>query len=164
MRLPERHRHLFREPVGDLIPEGETGQGRMAEVVAGAPAVVTVGDRTTEKMLGYGILPDIQIVDGVERRARRAAPGGAVETITCSNPPAHITAEAVSAVASAYEAGRPMRILVSGEEDLLLVPALARAPAGAILMYGQPGEGLVVVRADERSREKARRLMALLEG
>ena len=57
-----------------------------------------------------------------------------------------------------------MRILVSGEEDLLLVPALARAPAGAILMYGQPGEGLVVVRADERSKEKARRLMALLEG
>lgn len=164
MKLPERHRHLFREPVGDLIPESETGRDRIAEVVAGAAAVVTVGDRTTEKVLEYGILPDIQIVDGVERRARRTAPGGAVETITCANPPAHITAEAVSAVASAYEARRPVRILVSGEEDLLLVPALARAPAGAILMYGQPGEGLVVVRADERSKEKARRLMALLEG
>jgi hypothetical protein len=164
VKLPHRHRHLFREPVGDLIPERETGHDRIAEMVAGAAAVITVGDRTTEKILGYGILPDIQIVDGVERRSRRAAPGGAVETITCANPPAHITAEAVSAVISAYGAGRPMRILVSGEEDLLLVPALAHAPAGAILMYGQPGEGMVVVRADERTKEKARRLMALLEG
>lgn len=155
---------MFREPVGDLVPDAEVDAERISVAVAGAAAVVTVGDRTTERVLEYGILPDIQIVDGVERRSPRAPPDSAAKTIRCSNPAAHITAEAVSAITDAYAAGAPVRILVSGEEDLLLIPALAHAPPGAVLMYGQPGEGLVVVRADGHSRERARRLMALLEG
>lgn len=164
MKLPRRHRHLFREPMGDLLPDAEADAERISGAVAGAAAVVTVGDRTTERVLEYGILPDIQIVDGVERRSPRAPPGAAARTVHCSNPAAHITAEAISAITDAYASDAPVRILVSGEEDLLLIPALAHAPSGAVLMYGQPGEGLVVVRADGRSKERARRLMALLEG
>lgn len=161
MRLPERYRHRFKEPVGELITDADGA--RMRDMAAGRK-VVTVGDRTTERMLEYGIIPDVQIVDGMERREARAPPDGAPRTITCRNPPAHITGEAVSAIIEAYAADQPVRILVSGEEDLLLMPALERAPDGAILMYGQPGKGLVVVRADERTREMARRLMAVLEG
>ena len=155
---------MFREPLGEMLPEREADRDRIAGVVAGAAAVVTVGDRTTEKALEYGILPDVQIVDGVERRASRTPPGGTIHTIPCSNPPSQVTPEAVSAIAAAYASDEPIRILVSGEEDLLLVPALVHAPPGAVLMYGQPGEGLVVVRADEQTKGKARQLMALLEG
>lgn len=146
------------------MPDVEADAERISDMVAGAAAVVTVGDRTTEKVLGYGILPDIQIVDGMERRSPRTPPDTAARTIRCCNPAAHITAEAVFAITEAYAADAPVRILVSGEEDLLLVPALAHAPPGAVLMYGQPGEGLVVVRADGHASERARRLMALLEG
>ena len=164
MKLPPEYRHLFREPVGDLIPDAEVDAKRISGLIAGAVAVVTVGDRTTERVLGYGILPDIQIVDGVERRRPRTPPDTSVRTIRCDNPAAHITSGAMAAITDAYDTDAPVRILVSGEEDLLLVPALACAPPGAVLMYGQPGEGLVVVRAEGDARDRARRLMALLEG
>lgn len=163
MRLPEQHRHLFADPIGDLLHEDDVDVNRIVGIVDGVAAVVTVGDRTTEKILTYGITPDIQIVDGMEQRGRRTPPGGKIRTISCANPPAHITGEAVSAIISAYATDVPTRILVSGEEDLLLVPALVHAPDGAVLMYGQPGEGIVVVRADETSRERARLLMSMME-
>lgn len=149
--------------MGELIPEERAGKDRISEMVAGAPYLVTVGDRTTEKMLGYGFNPDVQIVDGLERRQSRAIPSGSAETIRCANPPAQITDEAISAIVQAYSEDRPVRILVSGEEDLLLVPALVHAPEGSVLMYGQPGEGLVVVKADATAKERARKLLGLLE-
>ena len=121
------------------MPDTEVNAERISGVVAGAAAVVTVGDRTTERVLEYGILPDIQIVDGMERRQPRAPPDTSVRTIRCDNPAAHITSGAMAAIADAYAADAPVRILVSGEEDLLLVPALACAPLGAVLMYGAAG-------------------------
>ena len=39
----------------------------------------------------------------------------------------------------------PVRITVNGEEDLLVLPVCIHAPDNAIVMYGQPNEGLVLV-------------------
>ncbi len=149
--------------MGELIPDEQVSREEMVGRLAGATRVVTVGDRTTERIIGYGLEPDLQIVDGLERRAARALPESAAETISCSNPAAHVTEDAVSAIARAYASDHPIRILVSGEEDLLFVPALAHAPEGSALMYGQPGEGLVIVRADAASKERAHRILELLE-
>lgn len=149
--------------MGELIPDRQAGREEMTGRLAGATCIVTVGDRTTEKVVGYGLEPDLQIVDGLERRMARAIPESDAETISCSNPAAHITEEAVSAIVRAYASDHPIRILVSGEEDLLFVPALVHAPEGAMLMYGQPGEGLVLVRADAASKERAHRILELLE-
>ena len=135
----------------------------MLQELAGAAFVVTVGDRTTERMLEFGIVPQIQVVDGVEQRQKRPAPGGSHATVTCRNPAAHITDEATSAIVQAYKRSEPIRILVSGEEDLLVVPALAYAPHKATIMYGQPGVGLVIVKVDEVSRRRALEMMELLE-
>lgn len=163
MKLPAKHRHRFKEMMGTLVPEEQTGRNDVAKVLSGAERIVTVGDRTTEKMLGYGIVPDVQVVDGMEGRTQRVAPEGAADTVRCYNPAGHITKDAISAILYAYSAERPVRVLVSGEEDLLLVPALAHAPDGTLLLYGQPGMGLVVVRADKLSKERARQLLGLLE-
>lgn len=163
MKLPDQYRHRFKEPMGELIPEADMDKGLICGIVSGA-RTVTVGDRTTEKILAYGIVPDIQIVDGMERRERRTPPNGASHTIHCTNPPAHITEDAIGAIITAYGEGQPVRILVSGEEDLLLIPALMYAPDGVVLMYGQPEKGLVVVRANGHTREMARQLMTMLEG
>ena len=149
--------------MGELIPDGQVSKEEMAGRLAGATRIVTVGDRTTEKIIGYGLGPDLQIVDGLERRMARALPESTAETISCSNPAAHVTEDAVSAIVRAYASDHPVRILVSGEEDLLFVPALAHAPDGSVLMYGQPGEGLVLVRADATSKEKAHHILELLE-
>ena len=45
-----------------------------------------------------------------------------------------------------------MRLEVRGEEDLLALVCIALAPDGAIVAYGQPGEGAVIVRVDPSTR------------
>ena len=164
MRLPDIHRGAFAKPMGTLIPDDEVSLSVIRSMLSGHDPVVTVGDRTTERMLGYNIPLDIQIVDGVEQRMARPAPGDTYHTIRCNNPTSCITPEAVSAIRRGYDIRKPVRILVSGEEDLLLLPALIYAPDGAALLYGQPNQGVVVVYADDASRRRGRDLMSLLEG
>lgn len=40
-------------------------------------------------------------------------------------------------------------ILVDGEEDLAVLPCILTAPSGSLVLYGQPGEGLVVCEVDK---------------
>jgi uncharacterized protein (UPF0218 family) len=53
----------------------------------------------------------------------------------------------------------PVRIVVSGEEDLLALPLFVMVPNGSVVLYGQPLEGMVIVRIDEKIRWKARDLL-----
>src|SRR3989304_4348459 len=44
--------------------------------------------------------------------------------------------------------GRPEAVLfVEGEEDLLAIPCILEVPDGSLIIYGQPGQGIVVVKA-----------------
>ena len=49
-------------------------------------------------------------------------------------------------------------IVVEGEEDLAVLPCLLIAPEDAVILYGQPNEGLVFVNVCE-GKDKAERLM-----
>ena len=53
----------------------------------------------------------------------------------------------------------PVRITVVGEEDLLVIPVCIYAPENAIVMYGQPNEGLVIVKIDDKIRNKTQLLL-----
>jgi uncharacterized protein (UPF0218 family) len=48
--------------------------------------------------------------------------------------------------------GDAARILVNGEEDLLVLPAVLFAEEGADVFYGQPNEGMVHVRVSSQTR------------
>lgn len=50
-------------------------------------------------------------------------------------------------------------ILIDGEEDLLVLPAIIYAPLGARVYYGQPGEGLVEVVVTHRKKRQALALL-----
>lgn len=187
MRLPDTYRDTFARPMGRLIPDDMVGVDAIHQVLSGHDPVVTVGDRTTERVLEYDIHIDIQIVDGIEQRKARTVPGDAHHIIRCQNPTSCITSDAVSAIRQGYDiwkrhdryrsdsestsdirrrydARQSIRILVSGEEDLLLLPALILAPYDAVLLYGQPNEGLVVVYADDATKRRGEHLMSLLKG
>ena len=159
MRLPEGMRAALREPLGELLPEKSMGRDQVLK--RASRPVITVGDRTTERLLGWGIRVDLQIVDGLERRSGRAAPPlpEGTEQVRCDNPPGTVSDGAAEAVLEAMGSASPVRILVSGEEDLLVLPACACAPDGASLFYGQPGEGMVAVRVGPDERRKTQKIM-----
>ena len=163
VRLPDRHRDRMRAPLGVLLPDDTPDRDIRRRLPDGSP-VVTVGDRTTERVLGLGVVPALQIVDGMERRKRRIPPASEVESeVAVENPPAMITGQSVSAIADALASKHPVRILVRGEEDLLVLPVCVHAPEGTAVLYGQPGEGLVVARVDAEIKNKAQKLLDLME-
>ncbi|MEM1874811.1 MAG: DUF359 domain-containing protein, partial [Candidatus Hadarchaeales archaeon] len=43
------------------------------------------------------------------------------------------------------KASGKMRVIVEGEEDLVTIPAVLTSPIGSIVIYGQPGEGTVII-------------------
>lgn len=164
-RIPDRMRERFRAPLGVLVADAHVGPD-MLDMIPDRTRIITVGDATTERITGFGILPVLQIVDGYERRARRdmpAAPDG-VAVLRCQNPAGGVLPDCIDLIRGCLGSGRPSRIEVDGEEDLLAVPACMYAPDGASVLYGQPNEGMVVVRAGPESRDRARAMMELMQG
>ena len=125
--------------------------------------VITVGDATTEKMLSFNITPSLSIVDGLERREKKSIPQRTLTRLFCDNPAGEITNQSIDTIKSALESKPPVQIIVNGEEDLLVLPVCVHAPQNAILMYGQPNEGLVIVRVTQEIRNKTQELLNLMD-
>lgn len=164
MRLPENLRERLRKPMGLLLENEKVTRESILKHLPESAFLATVGDATTEKMIGFGLEPSLQIVDSLEKRVRREPPHGKARlTIRCSNPPAEITEESIAAIKNALSQAGPVRILVTGEEDLLVLPVVLYAPENSIVMYGQPNEGLVVVEVNQKTKNTAKTLMDSME-
>jgi len=162
-KLPEALRAKLSKPMGRLFLSSEVGEKEFANAVMGAPMVVTVGDRVTETVGRLGRVPDVQVVDGKENRKERLPPDVAYSRkIMVKNPPGTITEEAIGGIREAFRGRKPARVAVDGEEDLLAIPVIALAPISALVIYGQPGEGVVTVRADAESKSRNRAVLAEL--
>lgn len=160
MRLPENLRDQLKKPLGILITDSEVTKENILKNIPQDAFVITVGDATTEKMIRFGLNPSLQIVDSLEKRSKRDLPPGQVNTIlSCTNPAAQITNESISAIKSALGMTPPIRIIVNGEEDLLVIPVVIYAPADSVVLYGQPNEGLVIVKVTEETRNKAKSIL-----
>ena len=57
----------------------------------------------------------------------------------------------------------PVRLNVNGEEDLLVIPVCIHAPENAVVMYGQPNEGLVIIKITPEIRNKTQTLLDSME-
>ncbi len=151
-------RRRLKKPLGRLFLSVDVRGEEFLALVTAASLVVTVGDRATETLQETtGRSPDVFVVDGMERRSAREIPRVAHgSTIKARNPAGRITKAALSAMRRAFAGEKPVMVLIDGEEDLLTIPAVIEAPAGAVVFYGQPLEGVVAVLVDEKTRASAR--------
>lgn len=164
MKLPDSLRDKFKVPMGILLLEKDVTKQNILKHIQDK-FVITVGDRTTEKMIAFDLVPSLQIIDSQEKRVKRELPTGAdIKTdLTCNNPAAEITEESISAIKKALSSPTPVRLVVNGEEDLLVLPVCIEAPQNSVVMYGQPNQGLVIVEVTSEIRNKAQRLLDLME-
>ena len=125
--------------------------------------IITVGDATTEKMLKFNLTPSLSIVDGLEKREKRTVPSGNETKLFCDNPAGEITTQSINTIKNALKSKPPVQIIVNGEEDLLVIPVCVHAPQNAVLMYGQPNEGLVIVKITQEIRNKTQELLNLMD-
>ena len=161
MNLPESLRAELKIPLGVLLPDKEANKENIEKFLSDDSYIITVGDRTTEKMIDFGLVPSLQIIDNLEKRAKRESPKLQANTtkLFVDNPPAEITPQSIDLIKSAFLSTTPVRINVNGEEDLLVIPVCIYAPEDAIVLYGQPNEGLVIVRVTPEIRNKTQKLL-----
>ena len=164
MKLPDSKRDSFKNPLGVLLPESQADKAGIEQYLQDDSYIITVGDRTTEKLVNFGIIPSLQIIDGIEKREKRESIKleGTVE-LTVDNPPAEITDSAIEVIKKVFSMAGKVRIMVSGEEDLLVLPVCVYAPENSVVMYGQPNQGLVIVKVTPEIRNKAQKLLDLME-
>jgi hypothetical protein len=165
VELPQSLRHKLKGAMGPIFTDAEELIER-----AGDP-LVAVGDMVTYHLLEAGRVPDVALVDEhTERTAVEAeiwdAIGGFDREVTVSNPAATLTAELLTALREAIERAddESTLVVVDGEEDLASLPALVAAPRGASIVYGQPGEGMVLVGVKRETTDRARDLLSQMDG
>lgn len=151
---------LLKEPFGTLIRDNEVTIGLVTEILKKAPKVIAVGDTTTEKLVGFGFIPDISVTDCMEKRVIKASKFEypVDKTIHLDNKPGELSKQVILEVkklilANAYDS--KIRIIIKGEEDLVALPFLMYSPNNWVICYGQPNEGLVIVQVTEDSKKKA---------
>ena len=161
MQLPDDLRDQLKKPLGDLFSNDNPHLVTLIKKISAESILITVGDRTTENMLQLGLKPQIQIIDGLEKRNQRIVP--ADDTINTNlssrNPPGEITEESMQIIQKAFSCESPVRITVDGEEDLLVIPVCIHAPENSIVMYGQPNEGLVIVHVTPEIKAKVQKIL-----
>ncbi len=163
MRLPEHLRERLRRPWGRVFPSMREA---LEHVRSLRPVrIVAVGDRVTATLLEEGVRPDVCVVDF--RTLRSPLPGEErrrVEELDLperrvSNPAGTISRE----LWESFDLPPPLKIVVEGEEDLATLVAAVKSPPGTVVLYGQPGEGVVVMEV-EKVRGEVEALLREFEG
>jgi uncharacterized protein (UPF0218 family) len=163
--LPDMLRRELAKPFGPVVAETE-----LKAALAGVTVVVAVGDVVSLTCKRLGIKPKLFVCDfktqrGDDDPAMKDELGmwGRVG-FRVKNPAGKITREAWDAVRRAlWVPESPVRIVVDGEEDLLGIPCFLEVPDGAAVLYGMPGQGIVVVKVDESFRQTVRGMLARFE-
>lgn len=167
LRMPDRLRaELSSDAFGRLLRGSPSeNAARVVELIAASkpPRVIAIGDHTLKALLEAGCAPDLGIFDRLTRRA----PSGFnhPRAWQVRNPAGEITDEAVAAIKLALARRRRggVMLVVEGEEDLLALPAIIEAPKGSLVIYGLPDRGMMVVTADDTTKERVASLVKQFE-
>ena len=156
--LPDGLRTTARRPLGDLLKGSEIDLPRVLRKIIHEekPAkLILVGDSVSKQVSEAGLLPDVMIIDNLEKRRRAveyAYPRGPV--LKAKNRAGTIEQGAREAVERAIR-GEANLVEIDGEEDLLAIIAVIAAPNRALVVYGQPNEGVVLVRVSDKKKAEA---------
>jgi len=154
LTLPEEHRRLFQEPFGELHKNID----EIIPKIANRP-VYAVGDVVTHNLQKRGITPAIAVVDGYTMRLPcRRMPIFRGECIRVKNPAGTLTDGLIRALDHAIRYP-PVTVIVDGEEDLAVIPLVIAAPEGAVVLYGQPHQGVVLRIVNDTAKETARHFL-----
>jgi Uncharacterized protein conserved in archaea len=147
--LKKESRGIFKKPFGKLYPA-------LCEVdrdFLENHFLISIGDATTNNILNEDIIPKIGIIDNkIEREISKHKIEYNAITLNVDNPPGTITDELWETIKKAKHLAAEesnVLIVVNGEEDLAVIPCVLMAPENTVILYGQPGEGLVVAEADK---------------
>ncbi|MFN3383926.1 MAG: GTP-dependent dephospho-CoA kinase family protein [Archaeoglobaceae archaeon] len=152
LKLPDSLREELAKPHGRLYKDGEKVFEKIEEL-RDCSMLACVGDIVVHCAFLVKIKPEIIVLDGKTLRERNLKFEIPEEysRIYAKNPPGFITPELINALKKAVELAktRKVAVLIDGEEDLAVMPLGLLLPEKSLVVYGQPGEGVVALMIDE---------------
>lgn len=160
-------RFKLKKPIGILIrgSYAETMKKLLDRIKEEKPStIISVGDTVSRNIAEKHVLPQLAIVDNkVMRRNIQPIPTKAEKTIRIKNPQGTITEEAITAIRDALKSKCHVKIIVDGEEDLLTLIAILYAPQNSFVIYGQPYEGIVIVKVTPEKKAEVSEILKTME-
>lgn len=167
LKLPIRLRSTFREPFGEVISTSESqidkGINKALPIIKRdkLKPLICVGDVVTHAIVKAGKIPRLSIIDFHVQRKRRhshIAEFGSLAKFSLfevENQASEISHKLTQLIHKSLKQKKPSVILVDGEEDLAVLPAVLLAPLGSVILYGHFQEGLILVKVTEDKKSEA---------
>jgi uncharacterized protein (UPF0218 family) len=164
--LTDELRQRLKEPLGELvkgtIQECNTALRRTVERDK-PQLLILVGDTISRNAINAGLTPDIVIIDNKEMRSQAITfRHGKARMFKTLNEAGTIAQEAWKTVEESIKA-RNAVVIVDGEEDLLTLVAILEAPDGALVAYGQPDNGIVLVRVTAAKKKEIESIVSQMK-
>lgn len=166
-RLTPETRRQLKNPIGILIRGSFNGTMKTFKDLVekeNPPMVISVGDIVSKNLTENNVSAKLSVVDNkVMRRRIQPIALTADKTMYVKNPPGTITEEAMAAIQEAIKDNGHIKLVVDGEEDLLALVAALYAPVNSFVVYGQPREGIVVVKVTNGKRAEVNKIFEAME-
>lgn len=167
-RLTPELRRKLKSPLGTLV------RGSFIETMSRfkgmlekekPPRVISVGDTVSRNLVKNNVYPQLLIIDNKCMRKRTEEPDRlkAEKIVYIKNPQGTIAEEAVAAIQDALKSNVSVKMIVEGEEDLLTLVAISYAPENSLVVYGQPYEGIVVVKITPEKKAEIAEILRAME-
>tara|TARA_B100000609_G_C17166091_1_gene408960 strand:+ start:546 stop:1046 length:501 start_codon:yes stop_codon:yes gene_type:complete len=128
--------------------------------------IATIGDICTVKLIQEEIIPNLMIVDYKTKRNIKLTEmqmsiieSVKSKSVKVDNEPGTISQQLYFEIKNAIKSEIMTKIIVNGEEDLATLPVIKHSKIGAKVIYGMPDKGMVVVDVNQRTKERANKLL-----
>jgi uncharacterized protein (UPF0218 family) len=144
---------LLKKPLGTL----EKDLGEIKRLSHGH-RIISVGDVCTLGLLAIGVRPHLAVFDyrsmrsGLDQGMINALRASFKKMRTYPNPAGTVSDRLLADAAGLVREGGA--VLIEGEEDLTALAFVLSAGENDLVVYGQPDEGVVVVRPDAKLKKR----------
>lgn len=173
MALDDELARELKKPLGVLIPNEHVTYENLQNYAEKSAKTISVGDCTCIRLIAFGIIPHIIVIDGIEQRNKNVHSITAIESaleleeslsLSCENTAGNISSDSLGKIKLALVSTKKVILKVNGEEDLLTLAFCWFAPDNSIIFYGQPNSGMVIIEVNDMVRIKAESFIRRIRG
>jgi len=160
-------REILARPFGKVLSPQESNK-----IIEGKKGIlIVVGDKSICNLAKNSIAQDICVYDTICMREKISKKELECINRVCANknkikvknPPSKVTPQLIDALKTAIK-NKEGAIEINGEDDLASLVAFCYSPIGTIVAYGQPNEGIVLVKITKEKKEQAKILLKKVLG
>lgn len=162
--LPDSLRANLSTPLGIVVKDLQN----LESVLPATATIIAVGDIVSMDLSKAGYTPKVSIVDYHTRRRKLAAnlikECFPVAHHLLNNDPGTINSQIAPIILESLNNSdsdkQTQVIVVNGEEDLLVIPAVLLSPLGSYVIYGQYELGMIIAQVTEKLKLEIKTLLS----